>query len=353
MPMVIYDVPFIGASNKERQYSQKGPTCWYYATKMLFRFHELLNGRADQLYESWKALSELRKVLTMLGMENIKSVMTGGAYRADSILPHLTEANVGIARDIKKYEQEKEKLRRRITELSQEAKPLSGDIKQHAFLALAEYGEKIDKLKRRASALSVATQHVSKLRKECLLGNRFVNLFFNPPAFIGVPIPDGKSEWQRTELELYKVLSNYGPVYAGGDLGWASASRQGGDIEVAEIGGHANGHAVAVVGVDTYHHKVYYKDPNASNSVCVVDFKKFIAKVEFRQVGTELSLFAAVKCDRFDSHGTEYCEHVRLGKKKTAHLSRMVRQEEEMWDDVEWGAFGGAEAPLMLEWKPN
>ena len=65
-----YNVPKIaeykkGLPDEGIQYAQKGPTCWYYAAKMMLKFHGMTEP-AHEKYDEFKTVHELRKALTKL-----------------------------------------------------------------------------------------------------------------------------------------------------------------------------------------------------------------------------------------------------------------------------------------------
>jgi hypothetical protein len=62
---IVYDLPRIGGEGDG--YGQKGPTCWYYVSKMLLKFHDKLSDKESATYKGFKRLHELRRALTALG----------------------------------------------------------------------------------------------------------------------------------------------------------------------------------------------------------------------------------------------------------------------------------------------
>ena len=353
MPRVFYAVPHIGASNTDRMYSQKGPTCWYYAAKMLLKYHGLLDPRVESIYRSFKALSQLRKELTKLGEQGIKThIKLGNKYAVDPMVTQLNKANVAVAEERRLKKLEIRQLLNSLATVSKVASSmLSAQFLKEMSDLLLSLNKDLDKIETRLSDINRTISVLSRRRHEVVYGCSLLTTFFQPNFFTAVEIPWGKAKWQKTADELYFVLDNNGPVYAVGDLLIEQGAKTSfGPLDVSyatTTAFKANApHAILVVGIDTDADYVYYKDPNFSNSVLKAKVSEFMHALSHTWLGGSPSLYGTVKCPKFDAHGAEYCEHVRLSKKA---FNKFVRENDWAPDfDDDFGEFQSATSPPTL-----
>jgi hypothetical protein len=256
---IVYDLPRIGT--EATGWKQKGPTCWYYSAKMILKFHRQYdkgNSDLEHIYEQWKQLHELRKVLSGIADKSVrddpaqlKVIIESKRDAIDAYLNGTGGSNLAAAgfnnelRDLNKPQ-----ATTRLKRLQ--------DLLERADLIMGDFTNRIEAL---SSFVSNA----------------------------------GFSVWDKDDAlsspgRLEEVLRISGPLYTSGALSVILTnparvqSRQGrvgtgdkkgtGDRVAAVYDLRADSaHAVVVIGVNG--ESLYYKDPNSSHGVLVIPFATF------------------------------------------------------------------------------
>jgi hypothetical protein len=287
---IFFDVPHIGTH--QNGWAQRGPTCWYYATKMVLKFHEKLDPLAGDLYKNMKALSLLRKLVTQHG--------TGTELH----LRHIPEA---VARYREEYElKNREQATREVvlrsvrTKLSDPSTTRDVELMQRKAIALENAGKlaagRLDILKRfDALAMSLPPAKGDWTME-------YARAFFPRELFEEIPYQQGKLT-DRTVI--HDLLRRWGPLIVCGDL--LSAVPSHGEI-YHEVTAFQDGkHAILLTGIDTHSGMVEYRDPNFSNRICWCKFEKLICNVTGCRTDRDTEwVFLAVRCNHPGP-----CEHVR------------------------------------------
>lgn len=333
MPSIIYKVPFIGASNDDRRYAQKGPTCWYYAGKMLMKYHDVIHKKYDAIYQSYKALSQVRKLMTSLGMEERKTAMIGRDYRVDKLVELLNKQSVMTAKHLASLVNADAKHSKALQQA------VAGKDSQAAGNASRDLGTLLGKMadmKKKQAALQEAIRILGKAAGRHISHNALLDFFLGSTLF--VPVPPLGGTWNKTVTELYHVLNHFGPVWAAGDLTATAYTDTKGesDYQVTAIGGQQYGHAVVVVGVNTELKTVYYQDPNASDRVCSINADLFLSKLALVTFAQQPTLYATVRCPSTAPNGGDHCAHVHA--QKNQYKDRLRADD----FDVDWGAYQSA-----------
>ncbi|AKJ02228.1 hypothetical protein ATI61_108382 [Archangium gephyra] len=223
---------------------QKGPTCWYYATKMLMRFHELI-GPGQQLEAEWKSLHLVRKAITQLDSSKKR----------------------------------KEDIRDKLTEWMQK-EPDGGKR--------AELREARLKLE---SATSTGRFHIldaffKERVKSVQFGNREVDIQFLQDSL-------------RSYGPLYASIYRLGAAYAMTDFDYVrDPMAQDQERYVYKLDGKCvvgGRHAVVIAGVDD-NGNVYYKDPHTPHRFIMVHWN--VLKPQLNSPGGSMgsSLFGRINC---------------------------------------------------------
>ena len=275
---VIYDLPRIGA--EADGFQQKGPTCWYYASKMLLKFHDKLSDKSSKTYQEFKRLHQIRRGLTALGgqersLRSDKGEVQAAMKALIKELPMQIDQPSPYATHVKKIYDYLASGNAKINEVilmldrldedwSTRLSLLSGFVPTAGFTKL----DPADVFKSTATletalhtfgpmyaggALSIAAK-TKKNPEPTQDQKEFAKV-------LGVPVL--VEEFSLDRAATYKV----GKVQSSGDE----------LLEVIELKG-GSAHAVAICGVDG--EAVYYKDPNGSHKLLSHPFDKFATNVK-------------------------------------------------------------------------
>jgi len=274
MPKIVLKVPAVSGTNS---FSQKGPTCWYYSSKMLLRFHDMLLDKNSDLYKQFKAMHELRKVLTD----------TESRKQRDN--PEFLKGK--LLETKKQLKKSKTAIQERLGQLGQqliESRQKNDHVTEQKLKTLID---KISsstkqvqaKRRQRIQGIESAVSVLEGKFKNGMVRSEIFKEFFEDWAF--------NVEQVKTDddgASLYSALKYYGPLYTSGEL---SISKNGRTDLVNTLGSNNtesmqsvstltvdSAHAVVIAGVDTDTKLIYYKDPNFSNLLLQVDFDTFMGK---------------------------------------------------------------------------
>jgi hypothetical protein len=235
MAKIRYHIPTIN--------EQKGPTCWYYAAKMLMRFHSLI-GPNEALRAQWELLKRVRESITELSAAR-------QPYEKANVVAHLT---LRMQREPDSAERQK---------LREARATLQGAASTDRFVLLDAF---------------------------------FANMV--------VPVNVG-NQWDADFLR--QTLHDAGPLYASiyrlgaapamSDLDYVPDPMLHGQYvykldESCLIGGR---HAIVVAGVDDNDH-VHYIDPHLPHRYIMVPWAVFAANVNSPGGSMNGSLFGRVVC---------------------------------------------------------
>ena len=275
---LIYDVPRISLNYN---YGQRGPTCWYYAAKMLLKFHELYDktdGSADSIYEQMKTLHELRRSFTETGeTSNAKSVV--GLQMSSAKMLAYTRAITHLSAKVSLTSRQKEQLN-----TLREAKPDQ---------RIARIDKALELLKQDA----LADMGRLELLQSFISGGYFCKI--------------NREQYLKPE-DVEPLLERWGPFYTGGsvvasvktDTGQVTPSSGDRIISVTEFKATGS-HAIVVCGADDK--LVYYKDPHNSAELRTMDLHKFHAGLD-----TNVSDFLiAIHCNQPYDPDNFGCVHMR------------------------------------------
>jgi hypothetical protein len=270
---IIYDLPRIG--NEGDGFKQKGPTCWYYASKMLLKFHDKLSDKSSQTYIQFKKLHELRKALTSLGSEDhnarsnkdkVKAALEDMKNKLPKLIPdpglfadhikkvydYLASENARVDEAIKMVDAIQDDWSKRISLLAGFV-PAAGFRRYEASHVFASRQTLEDALRQNGpmylgGSLSISAK-VKKNPEPTAEQKEFAKVMFGDEKM--VPI-------ERVSVDRDKTFKA-GKVQSSGDE----------LLEVIELKADSS-HAVALCGIDE--ETVFYKDPNGSHKLLSLPF---------------------------------------------------------------------------------
>lgn len=322
---IYYDVPSIGTA--ANGWAQTGPTCWYYATKMLLRFHETIDPQAGPFYGNLKALKIFRDVYVQS-----KTVDFGVAVaerkdrygRLAAVQEARQQVHASASRKAAYYHR---KLRELLANLD-------NPFFSSAFIpqAIAELTEIVEvhqrKLQRIEQAFALDGEEIAQLRQflDALVkvgplhedwNMKFVRAFFPEAFFLEIEYRNGLTEFGA----VYELLEKWGPLLM---AGWVSSA--GG---IAPLDGYhevkqfsdTGRHVIVLTGIDTETGIVEFKDPNFSSRICWCHYHELIVRIDGADLGKQISVFTAVRCAE---HGN--CAHMQRRKRNESFAEVLEAQ---------------------------
>lgn len=241
---VLYKVPSIGGEANE--FGQRGPTCWYYASKMLLKFHHKLDNKNTEMYEEFKTLHELRQVLTKHGGDT-----------AEEVIKHLKQR-------LKKMDEYQAAIRL----LEQKTSLTSSQTQSLAFLRDSNPAM-------RKQRLNAAIEQLEKEENSDLARLNLLTSFVPDAGFQKI----NREQYGKPE-DVEELLKRWGPFYTGGTVVATRDKIKGTDklagtepiLSVEEFK-PTGSHAIVVIGASAS--VVYFKDPHRTDQIRTMDLKTF------------------------------------------------------------------------------
>lgn len=291
---ILYDIPRIG-ENSPRKWGQRGPTCWYYVSKMLLRFHDKIQP-ASEHYENFKAMHELRSILTRMGEEE----RYANRHSKSIVMNRLEAVSMANLRQINGRSQAMSELRRKLRTATGAT---AARFRQHLGVleGLVE-GNRVEMHRQQAAIEALRGYETDDLSRAKIFESFF------PDGTFQIVMADAWLAGGFTPERLEECLANWGPCYAGGEFSVQTVDRpdgllRGGDrvVNVTQFRS-GSAHAIIIAGVDG--NTVFYKDPNHSDELATCSFQHLsdhISKADNR-------LFIAVNCTPDPATGR--CSHM-------------------------------------------
>ncbi|MBN6714788.1 papain-like cysteine protease family protein [Pseudomonas capsici] len=292
---ILYNIPRIGAGSPNK-WGQRGPTCWYYVSKTLLKFHDMIQP-ASEHYESFKTMHELRSVLTQMG----ELEPSGNRNDKNIVIDRLATRSHETLRKINGRSQALAQLRRKLRTASAAS---THRLQQHIdTLEKLLEGNRTEHPRRIAAIEALRSYEDNDLSRAKIFESFF------PDGTFRIVQADVWSGDKFTPELLEECLANWGPCYAGGEFSVKTIDRSGADTKagdrVVNVSEFRTGsaHAIVIAGIDG--NTVYYKDPNHSDELATCSFQhlaKHISKADNR-------LFIAVNCTPDPLTGR--CSHMK------------------------------------------
>ena len=301
MGEIAFSLPRISTSAKygSGQFSQKGPTCWYYAAKILSKLHNN-TGRAGLRELHWvrKAIGEVSDLASYLGEE--------ASEDPDQVLQRITFLETHYKQWIKHYEDVRDNEMLRLSRFYDNKLRETATLAFRFRLGVPDY----DTAKRKLAEITAAK---TKLAQAADL-TRFTLLnAFAPGLFTRRSVAADT----LTSTAVEKVLRKWGPFYASGQV-WTSSRNV---ALLAELGGNTFGadtigavdhfeegsHAVLVCGIDSVSETLYYKDPNNTAQVRSIAYSVFHRGWSVDGNCTVITITCPNRADQYDGEGG--CQH--------------------------------------------
>jgi hypothetical protein len=244
---ILYDVPRIG--EKRGDFGQQGPTCWYYAAKMLLRFHGLTQP-GSEIYKELRELHQVRRILTEFRFDT-KTETKAELDKRKAFLDRVP----GIIRLLES----------------------KGTLSKEQAQQLANLKEKLESRKEIRNAIESLDKCVGNgLDRLELLTN-----FVPTAGFTKI-----ERKFWSGEDKLEDILKHWGPIYTGGSVSSLATKRtdtgektKSGDrvLQVSEFKVPSS-HAIVLAGVRG--NTVYYKDPNHTDELRTIDRSVFYRNLD-------------------------------------------------------------------------